>query len=111
MTKQESESGYAVNLDFNESLQTIFKSFNMDSLASQDFSKENLFQLRYKVESVVLLFIQSGLVKPQVAVEWLIQEMEKHEGDFNLNFTHSHLILMIVDWIQCQRGNIAIVFS
>lgn len=91
-------------------LETIFKSFNMDSLASQDFSKENLFQLRSKVESLVLLFVQSGLVRASVAVDWLVEQMEKYEGEFSLHFTHSHLILMIVDWIQCQRENVTTVF-
>lgn len=35
-------------------LDTIFKAFNLDQLSAQDYSKENLFQLREKVINIVL---------------------------------------------------------
>lgn len=43
-------------------LDTIFKSFGMDQLANQDFSKVNLFQVQFKLCNLVLRLEQLGVI-------------------------------------------------
>lgn len=53
-------------------IETVFKAFNMDQLSAQDFSKENLFQLRDKVINLIMRLNQLEIIDTQVAIDWCI---------------------------------------
>ena len=91
-------------------IETIFKSFNMDSLSAQDFKKENLFQVRSKVISLVMVLVKDDVVSPTTAMNWCVEQLEKLEGDLSLNFTHSYLLMTLMEWIQVQREHLTTTF-
>ena len=88
-------------------IETIFKSFNMDQLAAQDFTKENLFQLRQKVSNLILRFLSIGLLKTQNIINWCLEQLETFTSSpVSLQFTHCYLILQLIQRLQSQRGHI-----
>jgi len=60
-------------------LETIFKAYSMDQLSAQDFSNENLFQVRSKVTKIVERFIHHGVFDTKTTIDWCISVLEKHE--------------------------------
>lgn len=81
-------------------LDTIFKSFNLDSLQAQDYSKENLFQLREKVNNLVLRLVQIGLLNVVSVINWCIDQLDKYDGPLSQNFAHFQLVLILAGWSQ-----------
>lgn len=73
-------------------LETIFKAYSMDQLSAQDFSNENLFQVRSKVTKIVERFIQQGVLDTLTTIEWCISTLEKHDK-FSVDYAHCQLVL------------------
>ena len=76
-------------------LDTIFKSYNMDQLSAQDFSNENLFQLRYRVVNLIERFNYMEVLDTQVIINYCADILSNHPKK-SLEFTHSQVILTLI---------------
>jgi hypothetical protein len=92
-------------------LETLFKSFNVDSLSAQDFSKENLFQLRQKVNNIVVRLVQVGVISLNTATSFCLEQLLSYEGDILINSTHCFVILNLIFWSQSQRDHLVAKYS
>ena len=92
-------------------IETLFKAFNMDQLSAQDFSKENLFQLRDKVVKLVMRLNQLEIIDTQVAIDWCLDQLEAFKGQVQLTFTHCHLILSLIQKLQSQAEHIVTIYA
>ena len=83
-------------------LDTIFKSYNMDQLSAQNFENENLFQLRSKVVNLVDRFNQLEILDSHIIIDWCADILSKHPKK-SLDFTHSQVILTLLDKMKLQK--------
>jgi hypothetical protein len=90
-------------------LDTIFKAYNMDQLSAQDFEKENLFQLRSKVVNLVERFNQMEVLDTTIIINWCADILSKHNKK-SLDFTHSQVVLTLIQKMKLQKKNIIRVF-
>lgn len=83
----------------NVVLDTIFKVFNMDSLAAQDFEKENLFQLRQKVVDLVIRLHRTHILDSSMTISWCISKLEGYSsgnGMIHIYKTHCQVVLSLL---------------
>ena len=76
-------------------LDTIFKAYNMDQLSAQDFSNENLFQLRSRVVNLIERFNYMEVLDTQVNINYCADILANHPKK-SLEFTHSQVILILI---------------
>lgn len=76
-------------------LDTIFKAYNMDQLSAQDFSNENLFQLRSRVVNLIERFNYMEVLDTQVIINYCADILANHPKK-SLEFTHSQVILILI---------------
>ena len=78
-------------------LDTIFKSYNLESTDQQNYSAENLFLLRHKTISLVHRLSELGLIRDDFIVNWCIDKIlsskDMAEGDL-LDLAQTQLLFM-----------------
>lgn len=62
-------------------LETIFKAFGMDQINKQDYSKDNLFQIQFKLCNLILRLEQLDVINTTVALDWCFDKLQEVEGE------------------------------
>lgn len=78
-------------------LDSIFNQFGMDQISAQNFCKENLFMIQFKVCNLVVRLNQLGVIDTQTAIEWCLDQLEAFDGPVPVETTQVQLILRLLE--------------